>query len=213
MHYIPEDQMAFDASKLGFPSVYGCQAICVHSSRGLYGFHDLKTGSKLHMTATQAGDAKLSVFGAWVLRQMQSSENLIAVYGVINRGQQYSADTTGNAEWSAVLTSLSQAMNFTGNVYGARIDSHVSKKDSAYIEYSLAGNYVTVGFKRWSKMESDHNHPVQPQLQGRVKFDSKTQTFDPLPLFGKGLVSPALRKDGKNLNLNLIATKKFIQFQ
>lgn len=57
MHWVHENQMAFDPAGLGFPSILGCQAICFHTSRGLYGFHDVKSAQRGTMTATDVSDA------------------------------------------------------------------------------------------------------------------------------------------------------------
>jgi hypothetical protein len=94
MHWVHENQMAFDNAQLGFPSILGCQAICFHTSRGLYGFHDLKTGGQASgMTAAQASDAKLKIFAKWVKDDcFQIGETGIALYGVINRDEQYNPD-------------------------------------------------------------------------------------------------------------------------
>lgn len=214
MHHIHENQMAFDTGSLGFPSILGCQAICVHTSRGLYGFHDAKSGARGTLTGVQVSDAKLSIFATWVASKMQPTETQTAIYGVINRSEQYTASATGNADWATVLTNLAQAMNFTGDVYGARINSHVEKKGnerSVYVEFNLAGNDVTVGFKRWSKMDFDATNKVLPQVQDRVIPSGLG--FASAGLYGSGTVAPTIRKDGKAFNLNTIAMKKFFKFQ
>ena len=76
MHWVYENQMAFDNAELGFPSILGCQAICFHTTRGLYGFHDMKSGTQTAggMTSAQVSDAKLAIFAKWVTDAFQTGE-------------------------------------------------------------------------------------------------------------------------------------------
>ena len=219
MHFVHENQMAFDAQKLGFPSILGCQAICFHTSRGLYGFHDLKSSPRGTATSTQISGDKLLVFAQWVKGLFQTGETGVALYGVINRDEQYNPDTAGNAEWKSVLLGLvgPTALNFAGDVFAARINSHLEKKTSekaksAYVEFELAGNLCTVGFKRWSKIDADFDNKVTPSVQGRIIPDGNAFKAD--ALYGSGKVAPVVRKDdSKGFNLNRIAVKTFLKFQ
>lgn len=220
MHIVPENQMAYDATALGFPSILGCQAICLQTSRGLYGFHDLKTSEKTlniggSLTAQQAGDAKLTEFANWVNGKLRQNETVTALYGVINRGEQYIPSPSGNADWKSVLLGLANALNFNGPVYGARINSHVEKKGaerSVYVQFDQAGGVVSVGYKRWSKMGVDDSSKAKPGNQKRVVW--RKNAFATEALFGQGLVAPVIRTDGKtDFNLNRIAVKKYHEFQ
>ena len=213
MHYVYENQYAFDAGSLGFPSILGCQAICFHTSRGLYGFHDAKSGARLGMSAADVSNAKLAEFAGWVQGEMQAGETGTALIGVINQGEQYTASTAGNAEWKAVLTGLATSLGFAGDIRGARVSSHVESGGSIYVQFDVAGNDCAVGFKRWSKLDSDHQHKVQPTSQGRVIWDKGASSYGAAPLYGSGTVAPVVRKNtNKGLNLNKIATKKFLTF-
>jgi len=218
MHFIHENQMAFDATGLGFPSILGCQAICLHTSRGLYGFHDAKSGVRGDMSATEVSNAKLGVFATWVTGLLQPGETRIALYGVINRDEQYNPDAAGNAEWKAVLLGLAGAFvpKFTGDVYGTRINNHLEKKTSdkdksVYVQFDLAGNACSVGFKRWSKMKADMANKVTPTVQQAVVY--RTTAFQAEPLYGSGKVAPVVRQDStKGFKLNPIALKQFLKF-
>ena len=215
MEFIGENKYGFDANSLGFPSILGCQAICFQTSRGLYGFHDAKSGTsgaRAHLTPLQVSDDKLRVFAGWVGSQLQRGETGVAVYGVINRDEQYSPNTQGNTDWKNVLLGLANALTFTGGVYGARVASHVEKKGSIYVQFDLAGTTVTSGFKRWSKMDVDVHNKVATTNQGQL--NPSGATFVAAPLFGSGKVAPVVRKDaGKGFNLNRIAQVKFFKFQ
>lgn len=211
--------MAFDHASLGFPSILGCQAICFQTSRGLYGFHDAKSGQRGTMTVTGVSNAKLKIFAKWVTDGFQTGETGVALYGVINRDEQYNPDSAGNAEWKTVLLGLAgdDALGFAGPVMGARINSHLEKKSSeedksAYVQFDLAGNTCTVAFKRWSKMEADNKNKVTPGAQKSVVY--RDPAFQAENLYGSGKVAPVVRKDtSKGFNLNRIAVKEFIKFQ
>ncbi|MEM9060638.1 MAG: hypothetical protein AAGD13_09265 [Pseudomonadota bacterium] len=82
MQYIPENDMAFDAAELGCASIGACQAICIHTSRGLSGFHDLKSaksGGRKAMSSLQISNAKLGQFPAWVVGSMQPRQAVNAI--------------------------------------------------------------------------------------------------------------------------------------
>jgi hypothetical protein len=212
--------MAFDTAELGFPSILGCQAICFHTTRGLYGFHDLKSGTHGDETAAQVSDAKLQIFAKWVKDDcLQRGETGIALYGIINRDEQYHPDAAGNADWKSVLLGLAGHLTFTGPVLGSRINSHLEKKSSkqeksVYVEFSLAGNVCSVGFKRWSKLEADTKNKEKPTDQKIVVYRKPALAFQAEDLYGQGKVAPVVRKDAsKGFNLNRIAVKQFIKFQ
>jgi hypothetical protein len=219
MHWVYENQMAFDNSELGFPSILGCQAICFHTTRGLYGFHDLKSGTQTAdgMTGAQVSDAKLQIFAKWVTDAFQPGERGVALYGVINRDEQYNPDAAGNADWKGVLLGLAGQLAFTGPVLGSRINSHLEKKSSdkdksVYVQFDLAGNTCSVGFKRWSKLEGDVQNKEKPTDQKVVVY--RKTAFQAENLYGQGKVAPVVRKDtSKGFNLNRIAIKQFIKFQ
>jgi len=219
MHFVHENQMAFDPAGLGFPSILGCQAICFHTSRGLYGFHDAKSAPRGTMSATDVSDEKLGVFANWVTGLLQLGETPVALYGVVNRDEQYNPDTAGNAEWKAVLLGFAGSLEpvFTGDVYGARINSHLERKSSdkdksVYVQFDLAGNECCLGFKRWSKMKADVAHKVTPTVQEAVVF--RSNAFQAEALYGSGKVAPVVRQDSsKGFNLNRIAVKQFLKFQ
>jgi hypothetical protein len=219
MHWVYENQMAFDNAELGFPSILGCQAICFHTTRGLYGFHDMKSGTQTAggMTSAQVSDAKLAIFAKWVTDAFQTGETGIALYGVINRDEQYNPDAAGNADWKTVLLGLAGRLTFTGPVLGSRINSHLEKKSSdkdksVYVQFDLAGNSCSVGFKRWSKLEGDTNNKEKPTDQKVVVY--RKTAFQSEDLYGQGKVAPVVRKDSsKGFNLNRIAIKQFIKFQ
>ena len=211
--------MAFDHTCLGFPSILGCQAICFQTSRGLYGFHDAKSGQRGTMTVTGVSNAKLKIFAKWVTDGFQTGETGVALYGIINRDEQYNPDAAGNAEWKAVLLGVAgtDALGFAGPVLGARINSNLEKKSSekdksAYVQFDLVGNNCTVAFKRWSKMEADNKHKVAPVAQKSVVY--RDPVFQAEDLYGSGKVAPVVRKDAsKGFNLNRIAVQQFIKFQ
>jgi hypothetical protein len=219
MHWVHENQMAFDNAQVGFPSILGCQAICFHTTRGLYGFHDLKTsGQASGLTAAQASDAKLKIFAKWVKDDcFQIGETGIALYGIINRDEQYSPDAAGNADWKSVLLGLAGHLTFTGPVLGFRINNHLEKKTSdkdksVYVQFDLAGTACSVGFKRWSKLEADVKNKEKPADQKIVVF--RKPDFKGEDLYGKGEVAPVVRKDSsKGFNLNRIAIKQFIKIR
>ncbi|MEM9060639.1 MAG: hypothetical protein AAGD13_09270 [Pseudomonadota bacterium] len=51
---------------------------------------------------------------------------------------------------------------FAGNIFGYRLNSnkHLDAEESAYVKVSLNGGNVSIGYKRWSKMKSDHANKV-----------------------------------------------------
>jgi hypothetical protein len=215
LDYIGENNLAFDPGALGFPSIMGCQAICLHTSRGLYGFHDYKSGKqggRDDMTPLEVSNQKLSVFADWVTDKKADTEEMMNLYGVINRGEQYAASSGGNAGWKSVLVGLANSLKFTGPVYGARINSHIATGESAYVQFDLLDSKVAVGFKRWSKMGLDNANKVVPDDQSRIV--SRDGAFGQEDLYGSGRIAPVYRKDAsKGFNLNRIAVKQFTKFQ
>ena len=215
MHYVDENHLAFDPASLGFPSILGCQAICLQTSRGLYGFHDYKSGTQGRLedaTPLDVSNDKLTLFARWIADHKDPNEVFVALYGVINRAQQYATTVSGVADWESVLMGLASALEFTGDVYGARLNSHLGTNDSAYVQFDLVGPSCAVGFKRWSKMSADIHNKVTPVVQQRVV--SRGGTFVTENLYGRGQVAPVVRKVAtKGFNLNKLSKSQFTKFQ
>jgi hypothetical protein len=162
---------------------------------------------------------KLGVFANWVTGLLQVGEAPVALYGVINRDEQYNPDSAGNAEWKGVLLGLAGAFvpKFTGDVRYAHQQppgENLDKDKSVYVQFDLAGNACSVGFKRWSKMKADMANKVTPTVQRVVVYRRETTAFQAELLYGAGKVAPVVRQDStKGFNLNLIAVKQFLKFQ
>lgn len=219
MQFIPENDMAFDPDELGFPSIFGCQAVCVHTSRGLYGFHDYKSakqGGRDHMTDVQISSAKLGQFATWVGDTMNDGETISAIYGIINRNNQYNSDTAGNNDWKTVLLDLADQLTFAGKVYGHRLNSnkHLPNDQSAYVKATLNGGVVSIGYKRWSKMKADHQNKITVDHDVHKRVVWRQDSFETENLYGSGKVSPVLRDHAtKGENLNMIGLQQFQEFQ
>ena len=224
MHYVGNNHVAFDTQSLGFPSIQGCQAVCLHVTGGLYGFHDYKGSGGDEVDA-----AKAKAFAVWAgANGTASLDGGIALYGVINQAHQYTRNQAGEQEWKRMLLRVAQELGFDGPIYGVRITTHVGKADSLYVRFDVAGNDVRISYKRWSKMEKNATVPaLNPDNQALLRpaksaeVDAKTITATSRPYTTESLkdyeyedVFPVRRKDpGKGQNLNIVASKKIQQFR
>ncbi|MEJ6709566.1 MAG: hypothetical protein QNK92_12375 [Amylibacter sp.] len=219
MEFIPENHMAFDAADIGLPSISACQAICVQTSRGLYGFHDLKAGADFigKQTSDEAGTEKIARFADWIKDSLNMDETIITVQGFVNASQQYNASTDGNLVWAATLTKLASSFGFTAPVISFRlsIGSHLKNTESAYVKFSLAGGNLSVGYKRWSKMKEDNTakNAADPAVHQMVRRPHGG-AFGVVVVPKAFAVAPVIRQDPtKGENLNMIALRKGIVFQ
>jgi hypothetical protein len=180
LKYLGNNHIGFDSNSLGFPSILGCQAIVYQTRQGLFGFHDMRTGSTPLLTYEQVVALKIQQFAAWVQNHsINHGTQALHLYGVINQAHQYSDDTAGNTNWRNMLQWVATALNFQGPIHGYRVTSHVEKNDSIYVRYDVNGDECTIGFKRWTKMDFDKGsvEAHQPNEQ-KVVAKSAPDSFD-----------------------------------
>jgi hypothetical protein len=151
MQYLGTNELGFDAYELGFPSVKTCQAIVYQTKIGLFGLHDA-------LGNIAAFPQKCSAFAAYVQETAMDHANYAeCVIGVITREHRFGK--ASNADWTAQLLQVAAALGFGGDIWGARLESHVGSTDSAYIRFdrrsggSASAPPCKVSYKRWSKME------------------------------------------------------------
>jgi hypothetical protein len=216
MHYLGNNHVGFDALALGFPSIKGCQAVIYHVKAGLFGCHDMKSGAGFS-TAEAVTTGKATAFANWVSKHANGSSPGVALYGVVNRNEQYQDDTAGNAEWDAMLIEVADKLRFDGSIYGARVNSHVKQGDSIYVVAEVQGNDCHIKWKRWEKMKqvagSEHSHADQAVLRRQSiatgAFNTVGLPDDP----NEDAKTVARKKAGKSENLNLFAVAQMRQIR
>jgi hypothetical protein len=219
MQYLGNNHVGFDNMALGFPSIFGCQAIVYHTESGLFGMHDMKSGAGMAtQEAVVAG--KSTAFVDWIARQAHGASKGIALYGVINRNEQYAYTGAGIAEWSDMLIDLAEQLDarfgFDGPVSGARINSHVKKGGSVYVRFDGHGQECQVSYKRWTKLENDQETMHSPDTQAVLQRRSQmTGEFNSVTLSDTEYDDAyVVRRIGpKPMNMHLIATAKFQEFR
>jgi hypothetical protein len=172
------NQVGFDRTTLGFPSVEGCNAIVYQTVQGLCGLHNYGGSSpdqhELRATAFNAFVQQLNI------QHMDQSRNL---YSVINSTNRYDCrKQDGRQSWVAEMRAFAKGLKFRGTVHLIALTAHL-EKGSVYIQYDLNGNGdgCDVSYKKWSKMKEvrvDHTQAPASlkDLKKRVaSYDKTTQ--------------------------------------
>ena len=216
MQYIGTNEVGFDAVALGFPSVMTCQAITYKTSFGLYGFHDALTND---MVFTRKCEAFAQFAQNIAMTHPDHGECLI---GVINREERFTKDR--DVDWATQLLEVAQHLRFEGPIFGARLDGHLGRRDSAYIRFDAAPDSSPpchVSYKRWSKMEFDSKTKLKDysQLHALLRPVSNVYTTEfeknnrPMALMPTTEDNRPVQRIGQTDEGTLNQVTKFIQFR
>jgi hypothetical protein len=187
MLYLGNNEMGSDAACIGFPSIDSCEAIVYQTSACLYAIHEMPSGK------ADAFAGKAAAFAQWVQQQSLNHGGLgVALYGVINQEKRWSKIRSKDQtdDWANELIAVSTALGWGGAIWRGRVTSHISKTDSVYVRFDAVNNggtsSVTVGFKRWSKMEldADDRKPLNLVFQRDQLSDQQKETFSEAELQG-----------------------------
>jgi hypothetical protein len=165
MKYLNTNDVGFDRTSIGFPSVKTCMAIVYQTIWGLFGFHDALGNDR------QFG-LKGEAFQSFVQNVAQNHQNsgdcLIAV---INGEERFFKDGNGRQLWSQQLQLIAELLRFRGPIWGVRLSGHIGQvvlpgnvsNDSAYIRFDYEKGRSKVSYKTMAKMEwgTATNHETQ----------------------------------------------------
>lgn len=145
MKYLMEHEIAFDSTRLGFPSIQGCHAIVYQTKAGIYGYH-VAGGSGKDRWPYNARH-----FAQFVRTHGGLTGKGSRLYGVSyigNNQRGYSAPAKTN--WKNELVEFATALTYTGNISGYDLDQKLAQGTSAYVEYQVNGDKCNVFIEKWT---------------------------------------------------------------
>ena len=148
--YLAEDQVGFDANKIGFPTLGGCMGIAVQNSVGLYGFHN-PPGHNQRSTEF----AKLYTG--------QPADLLITCARWSTR---YAALANPFLQWLSEMKEIAELIKYSGPVMGFDLSSllggktrNIGSNESAYCEFVLdADGALSIGCSLTSNTTATMTH-------------------------------------------------------
>ena len=146
MKYLMENEIAFDDTSLGFPSIQGCHAIVYQNATGLYGFH----------VAGGSGEAKWPhngrLFAQFIIQHGSLTNSPTRLYGATFVGSnQRGYSLPADSNWKRELVEFATQLNYTGKISGYDLDKTVDgTKDSAYVEFRKSGNKCDLHVAKWT---------------------------------------------------------------
>ncbi|WP_137177496.1 hypothetical protein [Roseomonas sp. AR75] len=157
--FLREREMGFDASRLGFPSVANCLALCYVTPNGLFGLHN--NGAMTPQTRAERATA----FGNWVMNHANYAKGT-RLYGVtFAANNRYSASP--DAEWAEELAVFATALGFSGKLRGYDLRNGVTT-NSAYVEYRWAGEKAEIWYAPWTNQAMTTGPATNPTFQGFI---------------------------------------------
>jgi hypothetical protein len=200
--YLCENEVGFDSTMLGFPSIQGCQAIVYQTSAGIYGFHSFGGSDK---NSWQPRAMKLREF----IESLGALTPATRLYGcsfVSNNQRGYTGSST--AGWRQELVRYADMLGYHGKISGYDLSKTLTgASDSAYVEYRINAKKCDVYIRKWDQFGSDANikYPkvgnTTPTEHRRLKSNKTGDTFTAvLADLEKGVViSPTVGVDRNNL--------------
>ncbi len=166
--YLAEDQVGFDTSLIGFPTLGGCMGLAVQTTAGLYGFHN-----------PPGHNARSTEFAKLYIGQPATC--LVSCSRWKNRYNNATGEgSTQFISWVNEIGEIADLMKFTGPVIGINLSATlgvIDVKDSAYCEYVLSSTGVlSTGFSLTSNTSPSTTYDLGTSVR---RIDAKKNSSVP----------------------------------
>jgi hypothetical protein len=152
MYYLYEHQLGYHSLALGYPSIDGCNAICLQTNVGLLGLHVY--GCDRPNTQNRAMENETKAFAAFVLNHPQG-RGFVHLYSVCFHGKRgYGNNRDG---WKNELKMYADELGYKGKVSGFDLSTvtnwpnvpNTTSSDSAYVEFRRVFDSIGILYKPW----------------------------------------------------------------
>jgi hypothetical protein len=144
--YLSENEVGFDTTDLGFPSVSGCHAVVYVMSMGLFGLHNFGGAER------DVWPGRSAVFANFVQNHDHYQGAGKLLYGVCyatggnSRGY---GDTLPKKVWTEELVAFAQALGYRGDIYGYDLASRNSPPP-AYVDFRKVDTTCVIQTAPWN---------------------------------------------------------------
>ncbi len=179
MWYLFEHQLGHHGLALGFPSIDGCNAICLQTKSGLFGLHVLGAAAFNHIS--QAMEKRAAAFASFVANHPSGGE-FLNLYSVCFHGKR---GWEKGRTWKDEIKVYANALKYSGRISGFDLSTvpgwpnFGNASDSAYVEFRRVFDSVTILYKPW--------HSCVPSTE--IKASAITDGVNYLGVDHKGVVS------------------------
>jgi hypothetical protein len=154
MYYLYEYQVGFDRLALGFPSIDGCNAICLQTRGGLFGVHVLGCNQSGENSKKMVNMA--TGFASFVDGHPFGKEGFVNLYSVCFHKKRGWDKGKGFAD---ELSVYADKLGYTGALTTYDLSKvkkwprgqNNSASDSAYVEYRRVFDKVEILYKPWQQ--------------------------------------------------------------
>ncbi|MFO1053211.1 MAG: hypothetical protein U1F36_13445 [Planctomycetota bacterium] len=201
MYYLYEHQLGFHRLALGYPSIDGCNAICLQTKNGLFGVHVYGCNAFNHISKAMENEA--AAFASFVRNHTEGANksNDVHLFSVCFHSRRgWEAGKT----WKDEIKKYAEALKYKGPVSSFDLSTVPSWPDgqSAYVEYRRAFDQVSILHKPWGQCV----HPKEikaSDIADGINYrnaDNKTGQVTDTFRFNKALTS--LSTDGSGFVLS-----------
>ena len=155
--FLKEHEFGYDPNTLGFPSIDACRAVVLHTSNGLFGWHQ----------ASGAYPDRFNTYGnklaSYIRGHRHASSTALGIYMVTHVGMRggyggISGTPAGNdqagREHLAEIAAYAQAIGFVGPIRSYDL-SFKWPNCSCYVEFTANGGTCDVHASAWSNTGND----------------------------------------------------------
>ncbi|WP_270936802.1 hypothetical protein [Falsiroseomonas oryzae] len=154
--FLKEREVGFDSSRLGYPSVANCLAVCYVTPNGLFGLHNngaVDPGPRAERS---------TAFANFVMAHASYAKGT-RLYGVtFAANNRYPASP--NAKWAEELGVFATALGFDGKIRGFDL-ANAGITGSAYVEFRWAGEKAEIWVEAWTGQATTTGAPLNPHDQ------------------------------------------------
>jgi hypothetical protein len=146
MLYLSENEVGFDPTGLGFPSISGCHAVVYVMANGLFGLHNFGGAER------DVWPGRSAVFANFVTNHAGYREPGKLLYGVCyatggnSRGY---GDTAAKQVWTEELAAFAQALGYHGDICGYDL-AYQNSPPPAYVDFHKVNMTCVIQTAPWN---------------------------------------------------------------
>jgi hypothetical protein len=156
--YLSENEVGFDQTELGFPSIGGCHAIVYATTSGLFGFHNFGGD------AVDQWPGRSAAFASFVDNHAGGPGTGGLLYGLcfLTGAQSRGYRQPKKQEWTSELVSFANALRYDGEIWGYDLGDTGLPSPVYVVYHRPVGTTCVIQVKAWNDADSARGQNSSP---------------------------------------------------
>lgn len=184
MMNLGENELGFNPTTIGFPSIQGCHAVVYQTAAGIFGIHNYGGDDEKQYKE------RAEIFRDFVQGHTSGTSAGQRLYGVCFATTKRGYDGK-LSKWRKELKTFADKLGFGGPIYGYDLAGRAFPADaSVFVRYDKVGDACVIQVKQWNDGDATKlNNPHQPGDYMRFGRNTHTSPLTLRPAYTRTIVT------------------------